>query len=655
MSAPAATALRFSNLAWLLGGLMLAAAPHTARLPVWISVIALVMLGWRAYLAWNHSALPRKWLLVMFMGTCVLGIYITFSTIFGRDAGVSLLIVLLGLKLMEMKNYRDVYVVMFLAYFIALTNFFYSQSIPTAGLMMLTVLMITASLVSFQTPARMHLANLKTGGMLLAQAAPLMLLLFFLFPRVQGPLWGLPQDAYSGITGLSDSMTPGNISQLSLSDAVAFRAKFDGAMPPRRQLYWRGPVFWNYDGRTWRAGDMRLRAGTYKFEGFEPHYDYAVTLEAHNRNWLFALELAATIPARARITADYQLLSLPPVQSRIRYEMRSYPDYKALEADSNEDLEAALALPKDLNPRTLELGRRWALEARGQPDPTGTIVNRGLELFRNGGFQYTLEPPLLTSVHTVDQFIFTSKLGFCEHYSGAFAVLMRAAGVPARIVTGYQGGDINPVDEQLIVRQSDAHAWTEVWIDNAGWKRVDPTAVVVPVRVESGIAQAVPAGQPVPFMMRGDHLWLLHLRYYIEAVAHKWNIWVLGYNPERQREMLSFIGMDTASWQTLTMALFWSVGAVIAVLALWLLRRLRIEDPVQRHWQRFCAKLARAGLTRSPGEGPLDYVARAVSRFPQRAAPLRGIGALYIDLRYGPPPERALVQRLGQLVGQFKL
>jgi transglutaminase-like putative cysteine protease len=645
MSAP----LRFGNLAWLLGGLALAAAPHAGRLPAWITTIALIMLGWRAYLAWSGNPLPRKWLLVAFVGACLLGVYITFSTIFGRDAGVSLLIVFLGLKLMEMKSYRDVYVVMFLAYFIALTNFFYSQTIPTATLMTVTVLMITASLVSFQAPSRRHVDNLKTGGMLLAQAAPLMLLLFFLFPRVQGPLWGLPQDAYSGVTGLSDSMTPGNISQLSQSDAVAFRAKFEGAMPPRRQLYWRGPVFWNYDGRTWRPGNVRMR-GPYRFEGIEPHYDYAITLEPHNRNWLFALELAATIPPRARVTADYQLLSIPPVRSRMRYEMRSYPNYKPLDTDNSEDLDAALALPEGLNPRTLELGRRWERETKGDAE---AIVARGLELFRNGGFRYTLEPPLLTTPHTVDEFIFDSKLGFCEHYSGAFAVLMRSAGVPARIVTGYLGGDVNPVDEQLIVRQSDAHAWVEVWTDAGGWKRVDPTAVVVPVRVESGIAQAVPAGQPVPFMVRTDRLWLLKMRYNIEAMAHKWNIWVLGYNPDRQREMLSFIGMDAASWQSLALALFWGIAGMVAVLALWLLRRLRLDDPVQRQWRRFCDKLGRAGLARAASEGPLDFAARAATRFPQQAALVRDIGSLYIDLRYGRHADRGGISRLGRLIRNF--
>jgi protein-glutamine gamma-glutamyltransferase len=499
--------------------------------------------------------------------------------------------------------------------------------------------------------------NFNTGGLLLAQAAPLMLLLFFLFPRVQGPLWGMPQDAYSGITGLSDSMAPGNISQLSQSDAVAFRAKFDGPMPPRRQLYWRGPVFWNFDGRTWRPGEPRLRGGTYKFEGFEPRYDYAVTLEPHNRNWLFALELAANIPPRARVTADYQLLSLPPVRSRIRYEMRSYTNYKALEADNEEELDLALKLPAKLNPRTLELGRRWKRETGGDTD---AIAERGLTLFRNGGFNYTLEPPLLTSAHTVDEFIFDSKLGFCEHFSGAFAILMRSAGVPARIVTGYQGGDINPVDEQLIVRQSDAHAWVEIWKDSAGWQRIDPTAVVAPVRVESGIAQAVPDGQPVPFMVRTDRLWLLQIRYQIEAMAHKWNIWVLGYNPERQREILSFIGMDAASWQALAMALFWGIAGVIGLLALWLLRRLRLDDPVQRHWKRFCNKMQRAGLARAPSEGPLDFAWRAAQRFPHRAEAVNSIATLYMDLRYGARPDstkrstRTDLQRLQRLISRFK-
>lgn len=237
---------------------------------------------------------------------------------------------------------------------------------------------------------------------------------------------------------------------------------------------------------------------------------------------------------------------------------------------------------------------------------------------------------------------------------------MRSAGVPARIVTGYQGGDINPVDQQLIVRQSDAHAWVEIWRDSAGWQRIDPTAVVVPVRVESGIARAVPDGQPVPFMVRTDRLWLLQIRYQIEAMAHKWNIWVLGYNPERQREMLSFIGMDAASWQALAMALFWGIAGVIGLLALWLLRRLRLDDPVQRHWKRFCDKMGRAGLSRAPSEGPLDFAGRAAQRFPHRAEAVNSIATLYMDLRYGARPDgtkqtkRTDIQRLQQLIRRFK-
>jgi transglutaminase-like putative cysteine protease len=639
------------NLLWLMAGLTLAIAPHAAHLPVWITLIATILFGWRIYLGWGGHVLPHKWLLLAFAGASLFGIYLSFQTIVGRDAGLGLLVVFLGLKLLEMKNHRDAYAVMFLAYFLVLTNFFYSQTIATAVLMLLTVLMITTSLVNFQTAARSYRDNLKTAGLLLAQAVPVMLLLFFLFPRVQGPLWGLPQDAYSGITGLSDSMSPGMISKLSQSDAVAFYAKFQGEPPPKGQLYWRGPVFWEYDGRTWRPGDMRITRRAPTFQGIGRYYEYAVTLEPHNRNWMFALDLPATIPSMARVTTDYQLLAFPVVRSRIRYELRSYPEYIATDAERKRDIDDALDLPAGYNPRARQLAESWRRESA---DDAAAIVNRALDYFRNQGFEYTLEPPLLTSEHTVDEFLFGSKRGFCEHFAGSFAFLMRAAGVPARIVTGYQGGDLNPVDQYLIVRQSDAHAWVEVRV-NGGWRRVDPTAVVSPLRVESGIAQAVPATEPLPFMARTEQIWLLRLRYNWEALANQWNQWVLGYNPERQREMLSRLGMTAPSWQSMAMALFWATAGVLGLLALWLLRRARLEDPAQRAWRRFCARLARAGLPRAPSEGPADYIARAVLRFPRRAEAAQAIGSLYIDARYGRSGDDASMRQLGRLVREFRL
>jgi protein-glutamine gamma-glutamyltransferase len=622
-------------------GLCLVVAPHTLRLPGWVNGTVAALLVWRIYLGWQQAELPRRWLLLLLALGQLVGVYYTFRTIFGRDAGVTLLVLLLALKLMETRAHRDVFVVIFLAYFVALTNFFYSQTIPTGLYTVLTVLVITAGLVGFNARARPILENVRTAGWMLAQAAPLMLLLFLLFPRVQGPLWGMPQDAFGGLTGLSDTMSPGSISRLSQSDAIAFRARFTGAQPPHTELYWRGPVLWHFDGRTWRAAEPRLRKDLLLRALGDP-VQYEVTLEPHNRHWLFALDMPAQLPPDARVTADYQLIALRPVRSRMRYEMRSYANYRATGASDREDLRDALALPPGSNPRAQRLAREW----RASSPDDAAVVRRAIQFFRSSNFTYTLEPPLLGR-DAVDEFLFDTKEGFCEHYASSFAFLMRAAGVPARVVTGYQGGGLNPVDGYMIVRDSDAHAWAEVWLGEQGWVRVDPTAAAVPVRIERGIADAVPDSSVLPSIIRQNLGWLRSLRNSWEALANQWNQWVLGFNPDRQREMLSWLGMQQPSWQSMAVLLFWSVGGVILATALWLLFRMRRESAVQRAWLRFCGKLRRAGLERAPSEGPLHYARRVAGRLPQRAESIRDIADLYVELRYGPgaAPERLFLFR----------
>ena len=639
--------IQLRHLFWLLGGLALVAAPHTARLPWWLNLIATILFAWRIYLAWGERALPRTWLLTLLVVGGMVGVYLTYRTLFGRDSGVALLVLFLSLKLLELRHTRDALVLVLLTYFLALTNFFYSQTLPTAGLMLATTLVNTASLVNFAAPGRALQANLKTAGVLLAQAAPVMLILFFLFPRVQGPLWGLPQDAYSGITGLSNSMSPGAISRLSQSDAIAFRVRFQGAPPPRPQLYWRGPVFWNFDGRTWRPGDARPY-GQIRFEASGKPYDYEVTLEPHNHNWLFALELAAKVPPNAGVSADYVLLSRTPVRNRMRYELRSYTNFTEGGANDADELRPGLQLPAGFNPRARRLAQQWA--AGGASDVA--IVQKALNYFREQGFVYTLEPPLLGR-DSVDEFLFGSKRGFCEHYASSFVFLMRAAGLPARVVTGYQGGEINPVDQYMVVRQSDAHAWAEVWLKGRGWTRFDPTAAVSPVRVESGVAAAVPATDPLPLMARTTLAWLREVRYNWDALANKWNQLVLGYNPERQREFLSRMGMSEPGWENMALTLFWGVSGLLALLTAWLLRRMRSADPVQRLWLRFCAKLGKEGCARAAHEGPADFVARSAGRYPASAERIRAIGERYIALRYGVAADARLLAELRLLVREF--
>jgi len=652
MSSKAGSQLQLRHQFWLLAGLALVAAPHTPRLPWWLNLIALMLIAWRVYLGVGERALPRKWLLSLFVLGGVVGIYVTYRTIFGRDSGVALLVLFLSLKLLELHTDRDAMVLVLLTYFLALTNFFYSQTLPTAALMLASVLINTASLVHFAAPRRALGANLKTAGVLLAQAVPVMLILFFLFPRVQGPLWGLPQDAYSGVTGLSDSMSPGLISRLSQSDAIAFRVKFQKDPPGRRQLYWRGPVFWHFDGRTWRPGEYRAFAQLQSqllFEAGGAPYDYEVTLEPHNHNWLFALELAAKLPPGANATVDYMLISRTPIRARTRYDMRSYTDFVTRSADEADEIRRGLQLPRGFNPQARALAQSWAASLNSD----AAIAQRAYSYFREQGFVYTLEPPLLGR-DSVDEFLFASKQGFCEHYASSFTFLLRAAGVPARVVTGYQGGELNPVDGYMIVRQSDAHAWVEAWLKGRGWVRFDPTAAASPVRVESGVAAAVPATDPLPLMARTSLRWLREARYNWDALANKWNQLVLGYNPERQRELLSRAGMKEPNWENMALALFWGVAGLLALLAAWLLRRVRTLDPVQRLWLRFCARLANKGSPRAAHEGPADYVARAALRHPRQAARIHAIGARYIALRYGARADPRRLAELRLLLREFK-
>ncbi len=473
-------------LATLVAGAAISVASHTQWLPVWVSVALAALLSWRVAIAIRGASLPPRWVLVLLtLGTAV-GVFLSYRTIMGRDPGVTLLVMLLFLKLLETRAPRDIFVVAFLVYFVALANFFYSQSIPIAGLMLLSVIVATTALVGFSAPQRPMVEDLKTAGRMLAQAGPVMLLLFFLFPRVQGPLWGLPQDAYSGVTGLSDTMSPGAISALSLSDAIAFRVRFETLTPPRNQLYWRGPVMTDFDGTTWRVGLPQLRREM-RVDASGTPIDYEVTLEPHNRNWMFALEMPTRIPESARLTSDYLAISLTPIRSRIRYEMRSSPQFQARNGANPGDLAAALGLPSGVDPRARALSREW----RESLADDAAIVRRAIEFYRGSRFEYTLQPPLLGR-NSVDEFLFDTKQGFCEHFASSFVFLMRAAGVPARVVTGYQGGDTNPVDGYMVVRQADAHAWAEVWLESSGWTRGDPTAAAIPIRLELGITAAAP-------------------------------------------------------------------------------------------------------------------------------------------------------------------
>ncbi len=421
------------HVGWLLGSLALVAAPHAERLPWWVTVLVAILFAWRGYVAFNGLALPRKWILLLMAAGTLLGVFISYGRVLGRDSGIALLVVMLALKLMEMATLRDAMVLIFIAYFLVITNFLYSQTIPTTLFMLFMMWMITATMIGFQFRTRQPGGwfQLKSAGIMLLQATPLMLVLFLLFPRVQGPLWGMPQDAYSGVTGLSDEMSPGSLSNLLTSDAVAFRVNFEtAATPETQQLYWRGPIMWDFDGYTWsisRAPYLLPR----ELESLDKPIEYTITVEPHGKRWLFALDLPGRTPPRTALTSDFQLLFQTQVTNRLRYDMVSHLRYRDNAPLPGYERQRALRLPPQANPRTRDL----AVEMRKRVNSDRAFANSILAMFRNQKFSYTTTPPLL-GTNPVDEFLFTTLTGYCEHYASAFAVMMRAAGVPSRIVTG---------------------------------------------------------------------------------------------------------------------------------------------------------------------------------------------------------------------------
>jgi transglutaminase-like putative cysteine protease len=635
------------DLVWLIAALVLVIAPHALRAPWWLTLLNLCLFGWRLYFSLNRAPLPSRWLVLGVAAVAMLGVWIEFRTLLGRQSGILLLVLFAGLKLLETRTHRDAAIAVFLGYFLVITNFLYTQTIPTAAAMGAALFLLTATLIGFAAPQRPPRANLRSAGLLLAQAAPAALALFLLFPRVQGPLWGLPQDAYTAMTGLSETMSPGTLSGLALSDAIAFRAEFQNVPPPQPVRYWRGPVLWDFDGRTWSVGASFL-VDFAPPRGGRGAYRYEVVLEPHNRHWLFALETAASLPERARMSFDGQIVAGSPVRARMRYDLDSVIAPEPQPKETPGTLRRALRLPQGFNPRASALAAQWRSDSADDAE----VLGRAIAFLRQGSYVYTLEPPLLGE-DTVDDFLFSTKAGFCEHFSSAFVFLMRAAGVPARVVTGYQGGEANPVDSIITVRQSDAHAWAEVFLAGRGWVRVDPTAAAVPGRIESGMARAVPQAGELPLLMRPQLEWLRAVRDRWEAVAHKWNVWVLGFNPERQRDLMASIGMRDADWRTLTAALFTFLGAMTLVLLAWSLRRLARPDPVQKAWRRFCRKLAARGIERGPSEGPRDFATRAARALPAARRSILRIGALYIALRYGAHATQPGVARLRRWVRAF--
>ncbi|MGH8854921.1 MAG: transglutaminase TgpA family protein [Telluria sp.] len=639
----------------LLGSAVLVLAPHTTHLPLWVTLLCAATLAWRALVTLRGRRMPPTLVLLPVAVAAMVGIQLSYNTLIGRDAGVAMLVLLVAFKMLEMHARRDLFVVIFLCFFLVLTNFFYSQGIGTALLTVAAVLALFTTLLSFQFTGAVPAlrTRLAMGLRMLLFAAPIAVALFFVFPRLGGPLWGMPGSGGSGggQSGLSERMAPGQMAKLAMSGDPAFRVRFEGPVPAKAQLYWRALVLDAFDGVAWtRGGSIPTKSGTsLRVRGAAQRYE--ITLEPSGKRWLFSLEMAGHMPEvagyRSRVSHQLELSTDRPLEQRLRYAMISYPEYALDGRDALDDPNQWLLLPYGYNPQALAAG--LALRKEAQP---ARRVEAVLRQFREQPYSYTLEPPLLGR-HSVDEFLYGTRAGFCEHYSGAFVFLMRAAGIPARVVTGYQGGELNPLDGFVTVRQSDAHAWAEVWLRNRGWVRVDPTAAVAPERVRRNLAAAVEP--PAPFgidALRGFSMFnpgqdslLGRLRHAIGAVNNGWNQWVLNYTPERQRGFLQGLQQSLSGWR---IAALLTVGLGMLLLGRILYLRKEV-DPVEAVYSSLCKRLAQLGLARAADEGPTAYAAR-IAATQQLAPPSREAAAeflrRYSAWRYAPPQPAVQRERL---------
>jgi transglutaminase-like putative cysteine protease len=586
--------------------------PQVGQLPLWCSLLSAAVMLWRAYLAWHGQPLPAKSWALGLMAVAVAATVFSHKTLLGRDAGVTLLVVLLALKTLELRARRDAFVVFFLGFFLMLTNFFYSQSLLTAAAMLLALLGLLTALVNAHMPVGkpplMHAA--KTAGAMALLGAPIMVVLFVFFPRLS-PLWGMPGDAMAGRSGLSASMSVGNIASLALDDSVAMRIRFDGPVPAQEVLYFRGPVLTQFDGRTWQVlppglpKTARLNADL-QVQG--PAVSYQVTLEPNQQPWLLVLDATPNAPKLSGKTAhmkpDLQWVLDQPVTDLLRYQVQSFPNFQHGPRQPLPGLQAHLALPMDTNPRTVQ----WAATLKADPKhawfSNAQWADLAMTHLRTGGYRYTLDPGLFGQ-HSADEFWFDRKAGFCEHLASSFVVLMRALNVPARVVTGYQGGEKNALDGFLTVRQSDAHAWTEIWQAGQGWVRVDPTTAVAPDRTNSLQRLTAPRGMIATAIFGNVSPELaLNLRAAWDAVNNRWNQWVLNYTQAKQLDLLKTMGFETPRWEDLILVLCSIMVLASLAGASWSAWERQRQDPWLRLLEQAKSRLQKAGHTVSPNSTP---------------------------------------------------
>jgi transglutaminase-like putative cysteine protease len=661
-------------LIWILASLTAVILPHISRMPIWLTLLCACCIGTSILIFQGRLSHPGSKIKTAIVFIVLVSIVAQYGRdIFSTDAIVGVLVVGIALKLLEMKKKRDVLMVIYLCYFTVLAEFIYSQSIPIAIYMMLTVLVITSALMSitqteeYQRPMR----TLKLSGIVLLQSIPLMAILFLIFPRIS-PFWAVPLQSTSSITGLSDEMSPGDIGDLTRSGDIAFRVEFSSEIPSYNELYWRGITLEQFDGREWSR--RRFRNAQYlgvdkpqlypwfrEIQMLGDPVRYNVIMEPTQQSWVFTLMVPQLTNERLFMRREFQVGTQRPINQRMSYDASSYLDHVVDLELSRQMTINNLSIPENGN----EESRAFAEQMYAEAGSDTEFINSILQHIRDNEFFYTLSPSLLGE-NGIDDFLFNTREGFCEHYASTFTFLMRAAGIPARVVTGYQGGEFNKYNETLIVRQYDAHAWSEVWLEGQGWVRVDPTAAVAPGRIEYGSQFTFQEDEGFLddevfslLQFRSSSLLINDLILRMEMIDYAWNRFVLNYDQGMQFSLFSRL-FENVNQRKILLSLLAFMFFFTSLSAFIVLRKpsKKAQTPVNALYLKFCRFLADNGISRQSGEPPIIYCDRVAAVQPQWATDVANITKMYMDLAFNKPsPEEQQEKtlQLKQAIRKFRV
>ena len=644
---------------WLTGALLFTLPPMYGSLAIWVPTLFLLTLALKFWMEPRGYHLRLAAVKIVLVVIALGAVFLSYGSLSGVEPGVSILVVLTSLKILEAHTAREFQVMVMMTWILCLFGFFLSQEFGSALFLLVAFVLSIAALVQFHSGSSPggFWTPLATTCKLLAPAAPIVALLFVLFPRITTGFRFDSHDLRLARIHFSEEISPGSVAAIASSSEVAFRAEFPETRPTG-PLYWRGVVMWHCDGMEWRAPNpLRPIPSPFKTAPAGQPLRQQITLAPHGAHWMFALDRPFQAPPGAILADGNCLWSFPAIRKARRYEVTSFSEAKTKGLSAYER-RLALEVPEWITPAVRELAQSWAAS---NSNPRA-VINKALQFFRTRGFRYSLSPGEYKKTD-LEEFLFRRRTGFCEHYAAVFATLMRLAGIPSRVVAGYLGGEYNDLGRFFIVRQADAHAWCEVWLPQSGWTRVDPTGVVAPGRasfdLNSFLETRSATGQLPPgrnaFVVRLTRWAIVNrLRLAWEALSYEWDTRILGFDADVQEALLRDLGIANRRPLALVGQTAILVLAILVIYATWI--QLQSRPPVDKAkalYERFCQKLASAGVPRSKWEGPLDFARRAAEQLPHESERIREVSHTYIALRYAREPGKATLERFARNINAF--